>query len=252
MRLLSAGGRLPLRAVGPAGSRDTMIVSHERKFIFLKTNKTAGTSMEIALSEFCGDEDIITRISPADEQTRSGLGFRGPQNYTVPASEYSLAERASLFVRRRNRNFYNHIPAKRARRLVGERVWNEYHKFCVVRNPWDRVVSQYYWRCQSEPRPPVSKYLRSRVLRSLRKRSWGIYTIDGEVAVDRACLYENLEEELEDVRQSLGLPEKLKLPRAKGSHRKDRRHYRDILSGRDRRKIERAFAREIDLFGYEW
>ncbi|MEL6382956.1 MAG: chondroitin 4-O-sulfotransferase, partial [Cyanobacteria bacterium J06626_18] len=31
-----------------------MIISHEYKFIFLKTRKTAGTSIEIALSKFCG------------------------------------------------------------------------------------------------------------------------------------------------------------------------------------------------------
>ena len=41
-----------------------MIVSHKHKFIFIKTNKTAGTSVEIALSNSAVDEDIITRISP--------------------------------------------------------------------------------------------------------------------------------------------------------------------------------------------
>ncbi len=29
-----------------------MIISHARKFIFVKTAKTAGTSLELALSEF--------------------------------------------------------------------------------------------------------------------------------------------------------------------------------------------------------
>ena len=31
-----------------------MIISHEHKFIFLKTKKTAGTAIEAALSELCG------------------------------------------------------------------------------------------------------------------------------------------------------------------------------------------------------
>ena len=39
-----------------------MIVSHSRKFIFLKTRKTAGTSLEIALSKYCGPEDVLAPI----------------------------------------------------------------------------------------------------------------------------------------------------------------------------------------------
>ena len=43
-----------------------MIASHQHRFIFLKTRKTAGTSVEIALSKVCGPDDIITEISPED------------------------------------------------------------------------------------------------------------------------------------------------------------------------------------------
>ena len=59
-----------------------MIISHKYKFIFLKTSKTAGTSIEIALSKFCEGDDIITPISPKDEDIRQNLGYLGPQNYT--------------------------------------------------------------------------------------------------------------------------------------------------------------------------
>ena len=44
-----------------------MIISHKHKFIFLKVQKTAGTSMEIALSEHCGAGDILTPLHPDDE-----------------------------------------------------------------------------------------------------------------------------------------------------------------------------------------
>ena len=44
-----------------------MIVSHKNRFIFLKTRKTAGSSIEIALSKHCGPEDIITKIAPSEE-----------------------------------------------------------------------------------------------------------------------------------------------------------------------------------------
>ena len=57
-----------------------MIISHKYKFIFLKTTKTAGTSVEISLSRFCGDDDIITPIDFADEAIRQLFGKK-PQNY---------------------------------------------------------------------------------------------------------------------------------------------------------------------------
>jgi len=44
-----------------------MIISHEHKFIFLKTRKTAGTSIELALSHLCGPDDIVTPMSPNDD-----------------------------------------------------------------------------------------------------------------------------------------------------------------------------------------
>ena len=57
------------------------IVSYQKNFIFIKTNKTAGTSLEIALSKFCGKEDIIGPIFTQDEDLRKSKGFLGAQNF---------------------------------------------------------------------------------------------------------------------------------------------------------------------------
>ena len=48
-----------------------MIVNHKYKFIFIKSFKTAGTSLEIALSKFCTKDDIITSIVEEDDFTTS-------------------------------------------------------------------------------------------------------------------------------------------------------------------------------------
>ena len=51
-----------------------MIVSFPRQFIFIKTSKTAGTSLEIALSKYAVPEDILTPITAEDEVMRRTLG----------------------------------------------------------------------------------------------------------------------------------------------------------------------------------
>lgn len=215
-----------------------MIISHKYKYIFLKTNKTAGTSIEIALSKFCGEDDVITPISPEDEEMRRLLGYKGPQNYQ--SNDTNEGE------------FYNHIPAKEIKELISSEVWDNYFKFCFERNPWDRFVSLYYWRYKSEPRPSITKFLETSIPLALKRRGYDVYTINSKVVVDRICRFEHLPKELEKIRSELNIPEELELPRAKVNFRKNKSSYREILNDKERAKIASLFIDEITLFGYEF
>src|SRR4051812_23656865 len=105
-----------------------MIVSHQHRFIFLKTRRTAGTSLEIALSKHCGPRDTITPLHKPDEEIRRGLGYRGPQNFMPRDVALTPAnfERYGLGA---------HTPAARAKAAFPGQ-WQRYFKFTVVRNPW--------------------------------------------------------------------------------------------------------------------
>ena len=230
-----------------------MILSHKHKFIFLKTNKTAGTSIEIALSKICGEDDIITPISAVDEEKRRQAGYRGPQNYLLPPSQYSLKDWAKRILRgEKKRQFYNHISAREVKQAIGDEIWNSYYKFCFERNPWDRVISHYYWHYKTEPRPSILEYLDSDKPEKIKQRGFGVYTIDGELAVDKVYKFEELSDSLEDIRQKLDITETFELPRTKSGTRKDKRSYQEILSEAEKNRVASLFNEEIRLFDYRF
>jgi hypothetical protein len=54
-----------------------MMICHRQKFLFLKTEKTVGTTIEAALSELCGPQDVITPFREDGEGNRKSAD---PQN----------------------------------------------------------------------------------------------------------------------------------------------------------------------------
>jgi hypothetical protein len=234
-----------------------MIVSHKHKFVFIKTAKTAGTSIEVGLSKFCGDADIITPLGfPEDEALRQEQGFRGPQNYILPYTTYKIKDWGRLILKKERPQFRTHTSARKARSLLGPDVWKSYFKFCFERNPWDKVISQYHWkrnRGKWESPSSLSEFILSGEASLIsRKRGFYLYTINGDIAVDRICLYENMEEELAYIRQRLNLDEPIVVPHAKSAARSDRRHYREVLGEEERLAVAEAFAPEIAHLGYEF
>jgi len=232
-----------------------MIVSHQHRFVFIKTRKTAGTSIEIALAEHCGPADIITPIDEVDEQIRRELGHRGPQNFEVRQPASGLGGLISRLFGRNVVRHYNHAPASLIRARIGPQSYDSYRKFCVVRNPWDRAVSVYFWR---KNRPGSEKldeemsfaeFVRDTPADVLSDAH--IFTIDGAAAVDRFVRYENLAEDLTTALAELGLPA-IDLPWAKSGTRETKDHYSWIYDDESEARIRELCAWEIDNLGYEF
>jgi hypothetical protein len=143
------------------------------------------------------------------------------------------------------------MPAREIKALVDAKVWADYYKICFERHPCERVISLYFWRRRREPGLALSEFIASHRVLWLRQTGFDAYTIDGEVAVDKVGLYENLPSDLEDFRVRVGLPRPLVLPRAKAGIRTDRRDFRSVLTADQRAQVARLFSTESALFGYE-
>lgn len=228
-----------------------MILSHKHKFIFVKTLKTGGSSVEIALAKICGPDDVITD----QREYHAEYSNISAQNVQLPLSKWSIDARlrglAGLPVPARGSAFYQHMRAKNIRKSVPADVWDTYHKFTIERNPWDRQVSQYHWIHRNNPNPPSFRaFMKSPFLRR-KSRNWRIYTDRNKLIVDRVILYHELEDGLRDVFHDLGINVAVNLPKAKSGLRKER-NYRSLYDNETRLLVERMYAREIAEFGFEF
>jgi hypothetical protein len=227
-----------------------MIVSHAHKFIFLKTKKTAGTSIELALSALCGADDIITPLTKHDEALRAES--RGAQNWRLHGwwdSPRPLLQRRWFKFTAEDYGYYNHMPAKEARALLGDKVWRTYFKFAFDRNPWDRQVSFYHHRYRREKAPPpFLEFIHSD--RRARINNFQIYSIDGQVAVDYVGRFEHLQEDLAHALAQVGVTYDAELPRAKTTTGRNAAPYRSYYDAETRDIVGRWYAPEIKLLGY--
>jgi len=228
-----------------------VILSKKYRFVFIKTNKTAGTSIELALSRHCGEKDIITPLLPEDEAKRVELGGRNSQKFLAPRSRDGPGRRVktqsgeSVIMR-----FYNHMPAHEIGGQLQPAFWQECFKFCVERNPWDRVVSYYYWANCTEPRRPFSEFVRSSDVMELKRFGSALYIIGDTVAVDRICCYETLDADLASVFEAVGIVAGDLLPNAKGQFRPREAAYGEHYNDDDRDVVAGIFRDEIETLGY--
>jgi hypothetical protein len=228
-----------------------MIISHEHKFIFLKTKKTAGTSIELALSELCGPDDIIAPLTKIDEALRASA--RGAQNWRLHGwwqSPRPFWQRRFFKFAAEDYGFYNHMPAEQAKTLFNDdRAWRSYFKFAFDRNPWDRQVSAYHFRYRGKDRPPSFSCFLDRDRRA-RLNNYEIYSLDGAPCVDFLGRFETLEEDFQRALSQIGLKFEHALPRAKSGIRRNNKHYRDYYDDRTRDVVGGWYEREIRLLGY--
>lgn len=231
-----------------------MIISHKNRFVFVKTRKTASTSVEIALSALCGARDVITVEPAEDEALRLGMSGRGYQNTVIALQDMDVRSWARMVRLQARPTYAAHLPARRVRSLLGCRRWDEYLSITIERNPWDRAISMYWWTCRNVESPPsLLEFLRLAVESNRVKISnWSLYTENDKVIVDEILRYEDLSDGFTRLWQIVGGHGLPVLPRAKGRARRDRRHYSEVLGPTERDLISKACRREIEHFGYEF
>lgn len=216
-----------------------MLISHSNKFIFIKTKKTAGSTIEsvIVNNFFDRSQDICTG-SKIDGTPRVNIGDKKPNEPD------------------------GHKPWFMVKKLVGCDVWNSYNKFTVERNPWDKVVSEFYWKMSSEPRLRAYsddkdnfKYFINEVFGKWYTApvDWNLYAHEDQLMVDRVLQFSTLATDLVELLDDHGLEASeamVRNTRMKSGYRK--KHYTELYDDNLIDIIANGYKNEIKHFGYKF
>ena len=245
-----------------------MIISHRHRFIFIKTRKTASTSVELFLRQFCGPDDVITRDAHGDERLARRLGVPGQQNsgsrpvmpWNIRGNDIWWARRNGAYPQRAQIGM--HADAAAIRDFVGPTVWSSYTKITTVRDPWETTVSLYFWRKATSSQrvrnagsdagtaDAPGRTLDDAVERAAR--NWATYTIDDVPVVDHVVRYERLDDDLDSLCTELRLEPRIPLQAAKGGIRPAKTAAVELLSIVQARRVAELAQREIEWLGYTW
>lgn len=185
-----------------------MLISHIKQFIYQKSIKTAGSTVQNYFYKYCVSDYEL-------EDYRAGKPVIGV--WGVASKNYEP-----------NCRFHGHAPAANIKLATGE-MWDRYFKFCNVRNPFDMMVSWFYFTQNSNfvvDQPPFdytfhddnnTKLYTGIQDRISQFRAWlphisffnwydDKYKIDGEPVMDFFIRFEHLYEDLEIVCNKLGVP----------------------------------------------
>ena len=199
---------------------------------------------------------MISPVTPVDEIVRAKMGIF-PRNYlaavhqTNQTAEWDEQNVTSMQGKVEIvRQFYNHCSAVLVRKAVGERIWNSYYKFCFERNPWERVISEYYFILKTKPELQGTLSLEKFVREKQFSPNYPLYMENGNLVVDRVCRFETLQEDLTQVCQHLNIPYDGWLPQTKVNKQNGSGNPKEKLSPELENIVTGCCQPEIDLLGY--
>jgi hypothetical protein len=200
-----------------------MIISHEKKFIFVHIPKTGGTSISHCLKRYA--------------------------SYNV-SGEYRLKGKKIL-----HPSLKKHAQASQIKKYVSKKVWDSYFKFALVRNPWDLFVSLYFWL------KPRSEILKKKLfkqflvdfykdLESAKLMGGGqtpfIYE-GGRCLVDFVGSFEDYDNSIKIIEKRIGVP--IETPHIFKTNHK---HYSAYYNSKTKRIVAEVCSKDIKNFGYSF
>jgi len=214
-----------------------MLVSHDHKFIFIKTVKTGGTTTEIYLEQYCTTDIIEEEHHRGSVVSKNGIiGSRGQRD-----------------------EYYNHMNAELIKEKLGNSIFNNYTKIANVRNPFDLLVSHYHFkptynRYAGGTNLTFNEYIQTtNVVEKLSKKARKFFFIKDNLVIDEFIRQERLNQDLLDVCYRLNLPpSNREISNYKESIERKDIHYSTFYDKKSIDMVKEGFRFYLDMFDYKF
>ncbi len=208
------------------------MISDSHRFVFMRMRKVASTSMYDILLEY---------VNP------------------MPTSRFArIRSRAGLDRDYRKRVYRLHDEFRVAQHLMSAELFDSYFKFAFVRNPWERLVSEYEFLLRT---PTHGRHVRVSRMKHFREyiemqiprpdayQINMLTGLNGEIVADFIGKFEQLAEDWQVVCENIGIPYQ-PLPHRKKSGRST--DFRVRYTPADVDLVAQHWQREIDQFDYSF
>jgi hypothetical protein len=206
-----------------------MIISPQHRFIFAAIPKTGTHAVRQALREHMGPQDLeqvglfVNRKLPIPDLAKIGHG---------------------------------HLTLQQVRPYFKPEDFEGFFKFAFVRNPFDRFISYCAFmtreggQFEQNPKGVMGHFIANPQWQHVlfQPQHTFVTDVDGKLLTDYLGRVEEMQASYNDAARRIGIPRR-PLDRVNASSRKDYRDYYDqpLIDG-----VAKLYARDLDLFGYEF
>lgn len=226
-----------------------MFIDLNKNFIFYRTKKTAGTSIEVYL------ESVLL---PEQHQV-----LEDKRLLHLMTSEFIVGARGN-----HRQRFYDHMKFNELKLKLPANVRKKnFFKFCSVRNPFDKAVSRFWWESVYDTATArqldllnldqlTFDEIKEKFKTFIQNPRWlqddrTIYLDNGKLLMDDVIRVEYLLEDLERICLKLDIPFiPENLGKFKSTSRVRSEHYRDYYDDESIQLVANHCYTELKLFGY--
>ena len=206
-----------------------MIISGQHRFIFAAIPKTGTHAVRQALREHMGPQDMeqvglfVNRKLPIPDLAKIGHG---------------------------------HLTLQQVRPYFKPEDFDGFFKFAFVRNPFDRFISycafvtRDHEQFQQDPHGVMRHFVHNPAWQHILFQPQHVFVTgaDGQLLTDYLGRVEEMQVSYDEAARRIGIPSR-PLDRVNATSRRDYRDYYDqsLIDG-----VTRLYARDLELFGYEF